>query len=90
MTLFVLDEFEMAILQSEKPVWRRKAEAKHCTHIMEDLELLNVHNKKRRKQYAMAKWLNKKRMVRNHRRKLLKPSDSIEELRSRIRRPRTG
>ncbi len=46
MSLFVLDEFEMALSLSKKLTRKRKAEAKCYKHIMEDAELHDAHNKK--------------------------------------------
>ncbi len=46
MSLFVLDEFEMAVSQSEKLVRKRKTEAKHYKCIMEDAELHDAFNEK--------------------------------------------
>ncbi len=45
----------MAHPQSEKLARKRKAEAKRCKSIMEDLELHDACNEKRRRQYAAAK-----------------------------------
>ncbi len=52
MSLFVLDEFEMAVSQLEKLMRKRKAEAKHYKCIMEEPKLHNVCGEKCRKQYA--------------------------------------
>ncbi len=76
MSLFVLDEFEMALSQSEKLARKRKTEVKSCKCIMEDLELHDARNKKCWRWYVVAK---QKRKVRKHRRKLSKPSYSNGE-----------
>ncbi len=83
MSLFALNEFEMTLCQSEKLAWKREAEAKCYKHIMEDPELHDARNKKHRKQYAGAK---QKKKGKNHRRKLLKPSNTNGEIRSRLGR----
>ncbi len=46
MSLFVLDEFEMVLPQSEQLVRKRNVEAKHYKCIMEDPELYDVRNEK--------------------------------------------
>ncbi len=54
MSLFVLDEFETALSQSEKLMRTRKAEAKLYKRIMEDPDLHDAYNEKYGKQYAEA------------------------------------
>ncbi len=54
MSLFVLDEFEMAFSWSKKLRRKRKKEAKSYKCIMEDPELHVARNEKFRKQYAAA------------------------------------
>ncbi len=81
MSLFVLDEFEMVLSQSEKFTGKRKAEAKCYKHTIEDLQLHDARNEKHRKQYTATK---QKKKVRNHQKTLSKPSDPNGELRSRI------
>ncbi len=60
MSLFVSDEIEMALFQSEKLMRNIKAEAKLHKRIMEDLELRDARNEKRWKQYAVIKQKKKK------------------------------
>ncbi len=45
----------MALSQSEKLEWKKKAEAKHFKHSMEDVELHSAHDEKCQKQHAAAK-----------------------------------
>ncbi len=55
MSLFVLDEFKMALSQSEKFVRKTKAEAKPYRCIIEDPKLHDASNEKSSKQYAATK-----------------------------------
>ncbi len=51
----MLNEFEMALSQSEKLVRKRKAETKYYKCIMEYTVLHDARNEKCWKQYAVAK-----------------------------------
>ncbi len=51
----MLDEFEMALSQSEKLVGKRKAETKCYKRIMVDAERHDGRSKKQWKHYAVAK-----------------------------------
>ncbi len=77
MALFALDEFKMALSQSEKLVRKRKEEAKHYKHIREDPERHNARNKSIVN--SRQRLNKKKRKVKNQRRKLSKSSYSNEE-----------
>ncbi len=55
MSLFVLDEFEMALSRSKKLTKKKKAKAEHYKRIIEDPELHDARKEKCQKQYAVAK-----------------------------------
>ncbi len=74
MSLFVLDEFEMAPSQSEKLARKRKAEAKCDKRIIEDLKLHDTRNESVEK-YAAAKQKSK---VRNYQRKFQSLTTQME------------
>ncbi len=78
----------MALSWVKKLTRKRKAEVKCCKPIMEDPELHDTHNGKRRKQYVVDK--QKKKGKKPSKKVIYKSRDSNGELRSRIGRPKNS